>query len=370
MFKLLIRLFCTILAAAALFIIIERAQLSLYALQRHDPLPHAQMLFNAERYAEADAWLDFFVTFDYVRDNPQIKQLHHDIKDIRSGILYQSKKTIGGFFTGKSDETGGQIGAVVSDFLVVGDLRDLAVEGWHYAQDEEVDEVVVALSAIGVAATGAQLASAVGTAASAGAASPTLVGSTTAKAAIVMLKTAKRLGKLPGWLIKEIKIAAKNIKQHKTMGMLEDLFDDLYTLSLTPGGLELLSHSKDAAGLRKMANFSKHFNKESAILHHLAGDDIVEAAQHLKHHDELQALRLAGTYGDEGVQALKRVGAKNFAKNTAKKAHKYKVLYKHLPTWLLKFLAALPLWLLSGLVVLGVLVWWPYARKWSARLAK
>jgi len=40
---------------------------------------------------------------------------------------------------------------------VPGDIRDLAIEATHYFKDEEVDKLLVALSAIGVAASAGTL---------------------------------------------------------------------------------------------------------------------------------------------------------------------------------------------------------------------
>jgi hypothetical protein len=48
---------------------------------------------------------------------------------------------------------------VPTDFFVVGDIRDLATRGIHWSRDEEVDETIAVLSAIGLVAAVAQLAS-------------------------------------------------------------------------------------------------------------------------------------------------------------------------------------------------------------------
>lgn len=352
-----------VLAIAAVVVMSDRAGLALHALQRTDPLPHAQALVAEERFAEADAWLDFFMEFDYVRSDAQVAALHAQIKEKRDGLLYQAGKAVTGFIKGESDETIGQVGGVVSDFLVFGDVRDMGMQGWNYVSGEDVDEVLLVLSTAGVAATGAQVASAVGTATTAGAASPALAGSTAAKSALVTLKTAKRLGKLPKWLLKELKVAAAAVKKSKSFGKLEDLFGDITTLARTRGGLELLKHTDDADDLRKMAKFSRAFEEKSIIMHQLAGKSAVEAAQNLNHADELRALRVATTYGDEGVATMKRMGGDNFLNALAKKSHRLKFLYKHAPVWLLKWLALLPLWLLVAMVVVGVSVWLPWFRR-------
>lgn len=362
-FTFTIKIVLLVLAVAAILVMIDRAGLSLHALQRVDPLPKAQALVADEKFAEADAWLDFFMEFDYVRDNAQAVALHAHIKDKRDGLLYQAGKAITGFVKGESDETIGQVSGVVSDFLVFGDVRDLGVQGWNYVTGEEVDEVLLVLSTAGVAATGAQVASAVGTATTAGAATPALAGSTAAKSALVTLKTAKRLGKLPNWLLKELKMAAVAVKQSKSFGKLGELFDDIGTLARTRGGLELLSKTDNADDLRKMAKFSRAFEGKSIIMQQLARKNVVEAAQNLNHADDLRALRVAATYGDEGVATMKRMGGDNFLHALSKKSHRLKFLYKHAPVWLLKWLALLPLWLLVAIAAIGVGVCLPWLRR-------
>lgn len=367
--KIFAKLTLTLLALVAAFLLANRAELSLLALQRTNPLPHAQQLVASEKFAEADAWLDFFMEFDYVREDAQAVALHAQIKDKRDGLLYQAGKTLEGFIKGKSDETAGQVSGVVSDFLVFGDIRDLGVQSWHYVSGEEVDEVLLVLSGAGVAATGVQVASAVGTVSTAGAASPALAGSTAAKSALVTLKTAKRLGKLPNWLLKELKIAAAAAKKSKSLGKIGEWFDDIGTLARTRGGLELLSKTDNADDLRKMAKFSRAFEDKSAVMYELAGKRAVEAAQGLNHADELRALRVASTYGDEGVAAMQRMGVQKFTQKLAKKARHWKMLYKHAPTWLLKWLALLPAWGLLALLATGIGVWLPAIKRGLARLA-
>lgn len=52
---------------------------------------------------------------------------------------------------GAHDSLEGWIGAVAADFFIVGDVRDLVIEGGELALDGESDEVILALSGIGLA---------------------------------------------------------------------------------------------------------------------------------------------------------------------------------------------------------------------------
>ena len=61
------------------------------------------------------------------------------------------KATIFGAITGKICDKYSAYGAISTDYTVAGDLRDLVVQGWNYLTNEEVDGVVVTLSAYGLA---------------------------------------------------------------------------------------------------------------------------------------------------------------------------------------------------------------------------
>lgn len=88
----------------------------------------------------------------------------------------------GAYITGRADSAAGLAGAVVSDLTVVGDVRDIVTEGGKAALGEDYSKFLLTLAAIGLAAEGATIATG-GT-------------SLVAKAALSILKVAKRTGNL------------------------------------------------------------------------------------------------------------------------------------------------------------------------------
>ncbi|MEJ1161622.1 hypothetical protein [Prosthecomicrobium sp. N25] len=60
-----------------------------------------------------------------------------------------------GAVVGDGEGLAGLAGAFAADLVGIGDLRDLGREGWRAARGEAVDEIVVGLSAAGLAVTGA-----------------------------------------------------------------------------------------------------------------------------------------------------------------------------------------------------------------------
>src|SRR5712691_757006 len=89
-----------------------------------------------------------------------------------------------GFITGQTDDGYGLAGAAAGDLIGWGDVRDLAREGWHALSGQEVNRLLVGMSAAGLAVTA-------WTYLSAGAAAPVREGLSVVKAA----GRAERLGK-------------------------------------------------------------------------------------------------------------------------------------------------------------------------------
>src|SRR2546423_8870827 len=58
-----------------------------------------------------------------------------------------------GAVSGRGDSLESLIGAVAADFFIVGDVRDLVIQGGRYVLDGETDQVVLILSGVGLATT-------------------------------------------------------------------------------------------------------------------------------------------------------------------------------------------------------------------------
>ncbi|HSM41364.1 MAG TPA: hypothetical protein VK862_11490, partial [Afifellaceae bacterium] len=160
---------------------------------------------------------------------------------------------------------------VISDFLVYGDLRDITLQSYNYATGADVDEFILIISAIGLAATA-------GTYLSAGLAAP-------ARSAVSLVKLAKRSGRLTakfaGHLTGSLKRAlpaerivtvykstrfvdlpealAKNVDKAE-MAKLGTVFDDLAAIGKGTDNLtaiRLLKHVETPADLARMKTVAK-----------------------------------------------------------------------------------------------------------------
>ncbi|SDX18620.1 hypothetical protein [Thiocapsa roseopersicina] len=365
LFKLPVKLILLVLTAIAAGVLWQQAQLSVLALSRIDPVPETRAMVAEERYADAAGYLDFFMAYDYVNQDPAARALHAEIQSVRDSLSYQAGKLSEGLISGSSDENIGRGAGVITDLFVIGDIRDLANQATKFVQGEDVDEVVTALASIGLVATGAQLASIGATAGTAGAAAPTVAASTTAKGGIIILKAARKLGKLPPWLGKAIIKGAKTVKQTKKLDAVTDLFNDVYRLAKTRGGLTLLSKTTDAASLRRMAKLADTFGDQTATLYRIGGNSFVRAAGRAGDLG-VDSIKVAATYGKGGLQVLDKVGALKFAKFTARGS---KIAYKGDVVQLLaRLFLKVPDWVLYLLVALGAFVWVPW--RWLGRLRR
>lgn len=337
-------------------------QLAVLALTRTDPLPRTRELVAQERYAEAAQYLDYFMAYGYVRGDPAAQHLAREIATRRESLAYQAGKAAEGVWSGQSDEAVGQAAGVISDFLVIGDLRDLARQGWLYAQGEETDPVLIALASLGVAATAVQAGGAAAAAPSGGATAPAVAAAATAKSGLSALKWLRRANALPGWLGEMLMRAAARLRQQRRLSEmahelagLKGTLADVSALAATPGGARLLAATTDAASLSRAARLARAHGARAAVLQDITGAPLAESLA-LTERMGPAAVQRAATYGRQGLRALNEMGAARFAKYSARAA---KVAYKGQALRLAaRWLATLPAWLPSLAGAAALLLCW------------
>ncbi|MAF15717.1 MAG: hypothetical protein CMG93_07030 [Marinomonas sp.] len=366
MTKFFVKLFFLLIGILAIFVIWQRTQLAALALTRTDPLPTTYELLAEERYAKASSYLDFFMAFEYVNQNPKAEALLEEISDIRSGWIYQGEKFFEGVIYGSSDEVIGQTSGVASDFIFIGDLRDLTFESIKLAQGEEVDKVLVALAGLGLAASGVQVASGVGAVATSGAATPTVIATSAVKSGLVTLKLARKLGKLPPWIVKKITetYTAYKTSDKLDINSLKEITSNTKLIASTPGGLQLLGKTKSAKELSQMAIFTSKLKEHSLTVYRIGGERAVTLASNVSS----KTLALAASFGKSGMRILNNYGPEIF-ENAASKTRQVKILYKgEIFRLIAMLLTMLPTWALFLCVFTSVSVCMP--KKLLSRLTK
>ena len=271
-------------------------------LVRIDPLPQTKQFIQQEKFAEAYNYLSYFMDYDYVNQDPEAIQIYKEIQDTRDQWSYKLKKINYGFWYGESDEPEGAAGAMVSDFLVIGDIRDLGHEGQNYIDEKDVDEVTIALSALGIAATASAFF--------------TDGATETAKPVISTLKMMSKAHKIPKWLGKSLIESAKVAKGTKNIDNVFGLFSEIKELYKTAGArstFDLIGKSKDLDDFRSLAKFGKTFGTRTSTLIKIAGDDIITVYERLGNIPPKTFLE-AASFGRDGVTALKKHGVEKFQK--------------------------------------------------------
>ena len=186
------------------------------------------------------------------------------------------------------------IGAIGTDMLVIGDVRDLVIQGWRWMHGEDADPVIVALSVIGIATT---LAPEIDWAPS-------------------VLKTARKVGTLGEKLGAFIVKAAKG----RRFGEMEKLLADAAEVAKrsSPGSaVRLLRFAEGPEDVARMARFLGREGKQGAAALHVTGAaganalrvaDELRAAGRVEEAVRLEALVLkAAGKGERGAEWL-RVG--------------------------------------------------------------
>lgn len=191
-----------------------------------------------------------------------------------------------GALSGRAASLEGLVGAVAADMLVVGDVRDLLIEGGKWALDGETDEVILALSAAGLATTLAPA----------------------ADWAPAVLKAARRAGAMTKGLSEFIVAAAKG----KRFDQLSELMGHVAAIArrASPGGaaraLRLADGPGDVARLARFVDRAEDLGRGSgALALHVTGAEgvrVLRAAENMA--DAAGALRAA----DRAVVAAARKG--------------------------------------------------------------
>jgi hypothetical protein len=343
LFKLFFSLSILIVVTLSLLLLEERQLFNIQTLAHIDPIPKTKELIKKEKYLEADEYLSYFMEYEYVNQNPESKELLKIIQNKRNSYAYQQDKFIEGILKGKSDENIGKASAIASDFLIIGDIRDLSIEGSHYFNDKKVDNVVVALSSLGLLAT-------ISTIYTLGATAPV-------KTSISVLKYAKSANKLPSWLSNKLIEHAKIAKETKSLDKIKNLLQPIHKLYEKVGlsqTLNLISNTKNFKELKKLIEFTSRFGKKSQLLMQTTNN---KAIKYIKLFPKAKNKNIlyASTYGENGLKGMSKMGEAKFMRRVGTKANFIKTGYKGNFNSIFDYLLKnLPSWVLFSTTFLGL----------------
>jgi voltage-gated potassium channel Kch len=322
-----------------------------------DPLPRAKELADAAEYCQALEYLDYFMDYDYVKENPKVTELYDEIKKKRGSYLFVGTDIVTGIVKGKGACTESLVSATVSDFFLIGDVRDLTIgltNKYYYGQ--EADEFTMALAGVGILASGI-------TYMTAGASTP-------AKASLSIFKVAKKLNKIPASLEKSLIRIFKRSAMTRDLKPMMPVARSVYRISKTPGlrmrdVFAVLSRSRNVRDLKTMERVAATYGKNTGKFLNLGGEVPIRLIRRFPLEKNIaEAVDTAVKYGPEGTKLLAKTGPTRFLKYV--RATKYaarttrSVWQGRLNSLLVKTMSLLPrpaifsLAMLSGLVVLAV----------------
>ena len=112
----------------------------------YDPIKEIQKLQSQNRRDEALDLVKFYEENKTI-DSQKIEELKGDLEYTS---FEKFKSIANGAITGRVYDTFSGIGAIVSDFFVWGDIRDLSIQSWRFLKDEKTDVIVAVLSGVGI----------------------------------------------------------------------------------------------------------------------------------------------------------------------------------------------------------------------------
>lgn len=193
---------------------------------------------GADQFASLAAELDKPLT-------PETQATLAEAKTFGATVVRNTGQFLTAYVTGEADTAAGLAGAVISDLTVVGDVRDLTIEGGKAISGQDYSEFLLAIAAVGLAAEGATLA--------------TGGGSLTLKAGASILKAAKRTGNLTVDFGRLLLRQAKETRLVRTLTRPARTSDTVAgTLRAARPETRAVARSSDGAGLIKTVGTIGH----------------------------------------------------------------------------------------------------------------
>jgi hypothetical protein len=119
-------------------------------LSDHDYVADIEALRQQDRLDEALALSRFVCDQPTYPQQSQACDMAQQLDAQMHSLWYRMRSIGHGALTGAATNGWALAGATTADFFVVGDVRDLLIQGWRLSQGQEVDKLLLSLSAVGV----------------------------------------------------------------------------------------------------------------------------------------------------------------------------------------------------------------------------
>ena len=254
-----------------------------------DRLEDAKTYLAIARLYQYPLHYDYYYSYINERDT-QFRKLKKNVSSFSTGFL-----------SGQGSDSSGVTGAVISDFTVIGDARDLYRQYQLHANGKEVNQLVVGLAGVGVGLTAATY----------GTAGVTL----TAKAGTSLLKIAAKTGRLTRSFRSELLRMSRKVFDWK---LFQQSLKQTNNLSDIRRVAQKSYHPSALKPLKKVAKNTNAIRKNTSMadtLHMLRyvenGDDLRRLEKFTVKHKHLSKglLSLLGRGALRSVRVLKKTTA-------------------------------------------------------------
>jgi hypothetical protein len=235
----------------------------LSAVPDHDYTSEVNDLRHHGKVGEALAICNYVKSQPGMPNRDAIMEIGQEIEREQSSWFGKAKRFGGGFVTGNMNSSEAMVGTMISDFLIIGDLRDLGKQGYNAATGQEVDQMVAVLSGIGVITSAASYVPEP--------AEPAIAAS---DAGLSLLKGLKKINAVTAKFAKEAVELGKSVLRDKKMGRFGIMLQDLISLAhAAPAGTigTAMKEVKSADELKTMARCLEKAPNEAITALHVDG---------------------------------------------------------------------------------------------------
>lgn len=216
-------------------------KIRLQMLSDYDYLSEISELYYKGKLSEAKELIDFvYEECDGVKNN-EIVSLRKEIHVSYNSFLKRAVRTSSGFLIGDGESKEELMGAIVSDMVLYGDIRDLVKQGYYKCVGKPTDYCIAALSAVGIVTEFIDV----------------------VDWGPAILKTAKKVGALSRKFCDFLVQACKrSVKAKRMDGKLVTIFKDVNRMNKTAGvsatvkAMEYVNSAEDLSVIRKQFELS------------------------------------------------------------------------------------------------------------------
>ncbi len=192
-----------------------------------------------------------------------------------------------GVVTGSQGSGEEILGTVISDFLIIGDVRDIVVQGTNYARGEDYDSIILGLSTIGLITSGGALV--------------TMGGSALVDAGVSVIKATYKAGRMSKSMLKQLTRITGRLFDRKAFEALD--LTTTTSVARLRTGLKTVIRQDEAAKLTLLAADTGAIVGKGGVR---AGAMAFEIADDTR--DLTRLRRVATVFADETVAVFKIAG--------------------------------------------------------------